>query len=302
MERVTCLGTHEGVRLSNGTVAIVATTDIGPRIVEYALDGGINVLGEAMGVTIDTPLGSWRPYGGHRLWAAPEANPRSYVPDNDPVTVEQLGDLGVRLTPAAESPTGIAKSLTIILDESGSGASVLHTITNNGLWDVELAPWALTIVAPGGEAIVPQEPYRSHSENLLPARTLALWSYTDLSDPRLRFGRRFIRVKSQTDITEPVKIGIANAQGWAGWHRDGTLFIKRFDFDPDARYPDMGSNTEIYTAGDFIELESLGPLARLAPGATVEHRERWELYGDFGSSATDEELERALRMTNDEGW
>src|SRR5687767_7714391 len=97
MERVTCLGNHEGIRLSNADVHVVATIDVGPRIVEYARVDGDNVLGEALDVAIDTTLGTWHPYGGHRLWAAPEANPRSYSPDNDPVEVHEMGDRGVRL-------------------------------------------------------------------------------------------------------------------------------------------------------------------------------------------------------------
>lgn len=278
MERVECLGSHQGVRLANDSVSVVATTDVGPRIVEYALHGGQNVLGEALEVSIETSLGRWRPYGGHRLWAAPEANPRSYAPDNDPVEVEAMGELGVRLVAREEVATGLQKALTVLLDESGADVTVIHRITNGSLWTVELAPWALTIVGAGGESIVPQEPYRPHSESLLPVRTIALWSYTDLSDPRLHFGKRFIRVRSRGDMTEPIKIGVANAQRWAAWHRDGTLFVKRFPYAHDAFYPDMGSNTEIYAAGDFMELESLGPMIRLEPGASVEHLERWSLF------------------------
>jgi hypothetical protein len=294
MERVRCLGTHEGIRLDNGHVSLVATVDIGARIVEYARDGGMNVLGEARDASIETEYGVWRAYGGHRLWIAPEINPRSYVPDNEPVEVEELGETGVRLVSPIAQQIGIQKALTILLDSEGSGVSVLHRLTNHGPWTVELAPWALTIVGAGGEALVPQEPYRPHAESLLPVRTMALWSYTDLGDTRLHLGRRFIRVRSDTAMTEPFKIGLANAQRWAAWHRDGTLFLKRFPYAHDALYPDMGSNTEIYTAGDFMELESLGPMIRLDPGASVEHLERWHLYDGMTLSTDDDELESAL--------
>ena len=294
MERVTTIGALNGVRLSNESVGVVATTDVGPRIVEYALHGGLNVLGEAPDARIETPLGVWRPYGGHRLWCAPEASPRSYVPDNDPVLVEEIGERAVRLIAPPESATGIARAITVVLDDTGSGLTLLHRITNTSLWMVELAPWALTIVAPGGEALVPQEPYRPHAESLLPVRTLALWSYTDLSDERLRFGRRFIRVRSRSTMAEPLKIGASNAQRWAGWHRDGTLFVKRFPYSSEALYPDLGCNTEIYTAGDFMELESLGPMIRLEPGASVEHLERWSLFDGFDAGDDDDRLAVAL--------
>jgi hypothetical protein len=39
----------------------------------------------------------------------------------------------------------------------------------------------------------------------------------------------------------------------------------------------MGCNTETYTDSDILEIESLGPLTRLEPGASVEHRESWLL-------------------------
>lgn len=61
-------------------------------------------------------------------------------------------------------------------------------------------------------------------------------------------------------------------------YRCGNLeFVKRFDFDENAVYPDLNSNTEVYTAGSFVEIESLAPLRTLASGESTEHSERWEL-------------------------
>jgi hypothetical protein len=40
----------------------------------------------------------------------------------------------------------------------------------------------------------------------------------------------------------------------------------------------MNSNTEIYTAGGFIEVETLAPLQKVHPGETAEHAERWFLF------------------------
>ena len=73
---------------------------------------------------------------------------------------------------------------------------------------------------------------------------------------------------------------------------DGALFVKRFGWEPGAAYPDGGCNAEVFTAGGYMELESLGPLTTLEPGASVEHVERWSLVG--GLDGTDEALERAI--------
>jgi len=56
------------------------------------------------------------------------------------------------------------------------------------------------------------------------------------------------------------------------------LFVKRFDFVENAAYPDMNSNTEIYTAGSFVEVESLSPLQRLQAGEAIVYTERWQLF------------------------
>ena len=56
------------------------------------------------------------------------------------------------------------------------------------------------------------------------------------------------------------------------------MFVKRYAWKDNGAYPDYGCNTEVYTAAAFIEVETLGPLTTLAPGATAEHTERWSLH------------------------
>ncbi|MCA1642148.1 MAG: DUF4380 domain-containing protein [Acidobacteria bacterium] len=84
MEKISCLGLPDCYRLSNGTVEVTVATDVGPRILGYNLRGGENVFGEVPDAVVTTSLGDWKPYGGHRLWTAPEVNPRSYAPDASP--------------------------------------------------------------------------------------------------------------------------------------------------------------------------------------------------------------------------
>ena len=293
IEKITCLKQPNCYRLSNKTVEVVVTTDIGPRIVRYGFVGEDNLLGETGDDMVKTELGVWRPVGGHRLWTAPEAMPRSYSPDNDPVSFTIDGNT-IRLVQRVEPKTGVEKALTVTLDETGTMVTVLHRLTNRNVWDIEVSPWALTIMNSPGEVIIPHEPYRSHDEYLLPARPLALWHYTDLSDPRWTLGKKYIRLKTDGQLKEPQKIGVGNAQGWAAYLRNRTLFVKRFPWVAGAAYPDFGSNTETYTAGTFIELETLAPLSPLAPGASAEHVERWFLFKDVNVGASEQTLDAAL--------
>jgi hypothetical protein len=294
VEKVTYLNQPNCYKLTNGEVEAVVTTDIGPRIVCYAFPGGENILGEVPDAVIKTELGDWKPWGGHRLWTAPESNPRSYAPDNSPIEFESAAPASIHLIQTAEERTGIQKEMTVTLASSGSGLTILHKIINRGLWSIAVAPWALTIMNGGGVVILPQEPYRSWAEELLPARPLVLWHYTDLSDARWSFGPKYIQLKTDEEMAAPQKIGIANKQGWAAYHRQNILFVKQFSYVEDASYPDYGCNNEVYTAGSFIEIESLGALSQLEPGAATIHEERWSLHRHIELDGSEESIAAAV--------
>ena len=74
------------------------------------------------------------------------------------------------------------------------------------------------------------------------------------------------------------KLGLLNTAGWTGYYLDGELFVKRYGYDPDTEYIDLGCNTEIYTDWDILEVETLGGKVPVPPGGSVEHLERWYLF------------------------
>ncbi|SRR5579883_1493009 len=296
MIRTTALDSiGSALSISNGEVELVATTSVGPRILFYRFVHGENILGLWPSASQTNDLGTWKPYGGHRIWAAPEEQPRTYYPDNDPVTVKQLTDRAVQLTASVERVTNIQKELRITLLE-GASVALEHLITNCGDGPTELAPWSLTIMRPGGTTIIPQEPYRSHDDYLLPARPIVLWHFTDLTDKRFSIGERLIELRTDTNSNEPQKIGAMNKQGWAAYYWKDLLFVKEFDYRAGQPYPDYGANCEAYTQGDFMELESLGPMEVLAPGEAAHHTERWHLFRGVELSKNEEERYDAIVM------
>jgi len=284
----------DSVRLSNGDAEVVVTTAIGPRIIRYGFVGGPNafhVIPETRGQTSGA---GWTPYGGHRLWHAPEVSPRSYHPDNEPYPIPMLDGDTLSIAYGTESTTGIAKEMRVTLAASGPAARVEHVLTNHNVWPVTLAPWALSIVAGGGRVVLPQEPFVSHDDDLAPARPLVLWKFTDMADPRWRWGTKYLSLRQVDEVAH--KVGLYNALGWGAHLTDEQAFI--IHVQPAAGGPaaltDMGSNFETFTKAAFQELETLGPLTTLEPGQSVTHTEQWFLAKTGSIADTDEALDASL--------
>jgi hypothetical protein len=271
-------GLAECLQISNGDAKLIISTRFGPRILSYGYDGGENILGWHPQAAVETAIGTWRPYGGHRLWVAPENMPLSYDPDSGPVEYEEQGDLSAVFRSPAGAGYPVDKEIRVSLAETGSTVTIEHRLTNPGEGDLEIAAWGLTIMRPGGTVIVPNEPLAGYNaDNLLPVRTIAVWPYTDFTDPRWSFEKDGIRLSVDEKAVGAQKFGVLNKQGWAAYDWNGLRFTKRSDFIENAIYPDMNSNFEFYTDGGFIEIETLSPLETLGQGTSLTHQESWEL-------------------------
>jgi len=286
---------HPTAILDNGFLRVEYLTDMGPRIARLCSAGSkVNWLVDLPEAVVNTPYGPFQFMGGHRLWHAPESLPRSYIPDQ-PIATETFTD-GIRLSASSEPGTGIAKTIEIRLPSKAATAVIRHELQNHGLWTIELAPWALTMFRLGGTAILPQPVENADPAGLLSNRNLSLWPYTKVLDPRLQMDDDFILVRAQA-ATPPCKIGTYNPHGWSGYYLDEKLFVKRYQPEPDAAYPDGGCNTEVYCNDRFLELETLGPLVQLAPGETIVHEETWELYDSLEQAFIPDSLRQRLLKT-----
>ncbi|MFA4944254.1 MAG: hypothetical protein WC789_06085 [Lentisphaeria bacterium] len=261
------------VVLVSGAFKLAITTQVGPRIIGGWLKGGENLFRVMPDAPVENCDTGFKLYGGHRLWHAPEAMPRSYAPDNAPVTVRETCD-GVEFSSGVEPLTGIEKS--IIIEPLGNERfRVAHRLVNRNAWEVELAPWALSVMAPGGMAVIPQKRSRGPAADRFTSdRSLVAWSYTDLNDPRLTLGKDYIFLRQDAKAKEACKIGFNAESGWVAYVNAGTALVKCFETF-DAQYPDNGCNVESYSCKEFCEIETLAPMHTLEPGEAAEHIEYW---------------------------
>jgi hypothetical protein len=171
---------------------------------------------------------------------------------------------------------------------------VAHTLTNRGLWAVECAPWALTMFRAGGYAVLPLMAKGDHARgDLLPNYALVPWTFTDLALPVWQPRRQFIGV-DVARATQAQKLGITNYPGWSAYWIDGCTFVKYAAVIPGAKYSDLGSAFEVFTNGAMIELETLGPLAILAPGKSTTHVEHWGLFDGVSRPDSDAAFAKSL--------
>jgi len=277
IQKVSYEGWANNALLSNQHVELIVTLDVGPRVIAYRTPRGHNVFKNYASQMGTNGEGEWLNRGGHRLWIAPEGDV-SYAPDNSPVIHEILPN-GIRLENVPVAPWGLRKFLTVTLAEDSSEVTVHHRVVNESGKPVEISSWGLSVMAPGGLEIIPLPELGEHPRDLLPNRLIVPWSYTDMTDPRWRFGSEFITLR-QTHDGGPTKLGLAHKAKWVAYLNGETLFVKTFDYVEGAAYTDFGCNFETFSNMDMLEVETLSPLRKLQPGEAVEHTEKWYLLGD----------------------
>ncbi len=279
------------IQIKNEIVDLIITVDVGPRIIRYGFVGRENELCEIKSMMGLTGGNEWRLYGGHRLWHSPEDRIRTYEPDNEPVDWEEISN-GIRTQQNVEPQSMIQKEMEISLSDNSTSVTILHRLTNKGLWPVELSVWSISAMATGGKEIIP---FTQRDTGLLPNRLMALWPYTKLDDSRIYFGEKYIVLQQNPGMVHPLKIGISNEKGWAVYFNHNHLFVKYYTHHMQARYPDFGVSYETYTNNLMLEMETLSPVGLLEPDACVEHVESWSLFDKVPSPSNNEaEIEEIL--------
>jgi len=265
------------VGLAGEAIWFEALATAGPRIVRLGLTGRANLLAETPDVAWPTAHGPYRLHGGHRLWLAPESAGLQAAPDDDGLSIGSAPD-GLRLDGAPDPESGLVRSIGVRLDLALPVLHVRHEVHNTGTRRVEAALWAITQLPPGGWVVLPQ-PVVAAGHGTRPNRLVALWPYTSVEDPRLVLRDGFLAVHGEAG--PDLKVGAVVDSGWVAWARDGAALVRRWT--PEKRlHPDLGCNAEVYVTGRYTELEVLGPMVALAPGARAILSETWELRPTVG--------------------
>lgn len=263
-----------------GPVRIEVASNAGPRITSYAQPNGQDFFASLDNAGIhSTDTGFYRFIGGHRLWRAPEVPSVTYQPDDSDVQIAE-NDMSIDLVGRTDTD-GVTKHVSVRQDRGYT--IVQHRLVNDGPTAVSTAPWAITQMTPGGTAVLPLPNKTVDDGGLLPNKSLVLWPYTDLGATEFTLGLDAITVEA-TERLSKMKIGQANRRGWMAYVLNDQAFVKWSSVhDDNARYPDLGASTQCYRDERFLELETLGPTAELAPREATTLTEVWTIIDAEGS-------------------
>ena len=294
VEKTEYKGWKNCYRITNGEIEAIVTGDVGPRIIRFAFLGSQNLFKEFSDQLGKGGEEKFQLRGGHRVWKAPEDPVATWAPDNVPVEI-QITATGLIAREPVEPLTKLQKEIEVRMAESGAGMTVIHRITNRGLFPLQFSAWALTMMAPGGVAVSGFPPRGKHPINLEATNPLVMWAYTNLADPRWKFTKKYLTLRQDPNNADAQKLGMFNADTWAAYLLNGEAFLKRTKAEPAKAYPDFGCSFETFTNNEFLEIETLGPMTDVHPGQTVEHAEHWALFRDVKpNSLTDEELDHVI--------
>ena len=301
VEKVVCPDFGNMIKVSDEKVELFASLDFGPRILKAGIIGRTNFMKQDTDEVLTSELGEtkfnddmFRSHGGHRFWISPEAFPRTYYPDNEPVEYEIIQN-GVILTPPCQVANELQLKIQITLDENTHKYKIDHYVTNEGYWPKKIAIWPITVVANGGLELIPQN---TNNTKLLPNRLFAMWPYSKYSDSRLKIGDRYIYLKQDPSSEDPFKLGLFQEFSWASYFLGGDMFVKEYISYDDREYPDFGCSYESYTNADILEMETLSPLYNLDSKQTVSHTEVWSFYENVNIPASDKEADELAEKYN----
>ena len=273
------------VVISNGVIEAYVTVDLGPRIIRFGFLGGKNIMCDnrkAFTPKTDKVYTdyfgegkAWESFGGHRVWLTTESYPETYTPDDQKVEYT-VAENGAIFEAADDNKNGVKKSFEIKMDSDDANMQINTKIKNISKEEKEFAVWCISVATDGGTLLIPMN---TNDTGLLHNRQISVWPYTDLSDSRLRFGKRYVTINQDTNATDPLKLGFDLNCGQVYYLVGEDVFCKKYENNhPNGNYPDNNVSFETYTDNVMIEIENLSEVKKVVPGEVNTMSEIWSLF------------------------
>lgn len=253
-------------------------------------------------------MGSWKNYGGEKVWPAPQGwdNDRQWHGPPDPVldtgryTLDKLeieGDCAVVVMTSPPDPrTGVQITRQFTLAPNSSRVHIDLTFANVvnhpirwSIWDVvqlraeRRLPNGQLAYEPSCTVTTPLNP-----ESIFPQGYSVMFGADDNPQWQTDAQTGLFRASYQWQIG---KVGLDSVAGWIAFSNaaEGVAFVEQFTHNPDEEYPDGGATVEVWTVGAgqvenlnyedsdiyLMETEVLGPLQSISSGGTSTTSIEW---------------------------
>ncbi len=268
------------LELDSGPARVVVGPQCGGRVLGYAREGV-----EAIALDPAQAGWTWRPgapeidpWGG-RFDVGPEKtiapHPTLWL---GPWSAEAGAGGAVRLASPVDSATGLRVVRELRLAPGSSHLRCTQTVTNAGTAPQAFCHWGRTLTPGGGIVVLPATAGSRFPRGYV--------QYDSSRDGLVDFQPRDPHVRVRDGLFEifgPLrhpKLGFDGTGGWLAYLLPSdVLFVKRWPVYPERVYGELSAFTlSIWLWQDRVcELEPIGPLERLAPGASASFTEDWWL-------------------------
>ena len=291
------------LQLSNADTRVILDPNCGGRVLSYEHCGA-----EAIPLNPAQQGYTWQPGGkvvdvyGGRFDVGPELT----FPRHMDLWIGRwrgrfTGPREAELISPIDSNTKLQLARTFRLDEHGAHLRVTQKIINRGGVTRRCCHWSRTFAQGNGIAIVPLNPNSRYPRKYLTYRLDCAMDYSPKPSENVRVRDHFLEIKGDpvyskfmADPVGPTETG-GFSRAWLGYlMRNDMLFVKRFPVYPGRNYGEAcAASLSLYYYPfvedrqkppeqrplliDFCELEPMGPLEVLAPGAAASYSEDWWL-------------------------
>ena len=257
----------------------------------------------------DGSIAAWKNYGGDKTWPAPQGwdrpdqwhGPPDPVLDTGPYTLETVdssaSEASIRMTSQPDPRTGVQISRQVTLHAGGGRVSLHLEMTNVSDQERDWGIWDIVQVDATRRDDNGQETHNEEAWLYVPTNPESCFAggynvmFGDEDNPEWQPEVRPNLLGAQY-LYQLGKIGIDSPEGWIAFVNQASdyAFCQRFTYYPGEAYPDDGASVECWTTGhgdpvgglDFgklnlfhVEAEILGPLRKMAPGATQRLEIDW---------------------------
>jgi hypothetical protein len=281
-------GWGDAVTLANPALETVAVPGIS-RIMHLSLPGQSNLFhvnpewaGKAQDPAMNA-AGAYRDFGGAKLWNAPQKEwryawggwPPDYALDSAPSVLTIGPGDAITLVGAASAAVGVRYTRTLALD----GDAVVNEVEMRCTSDhpISWGVWSVLCMRPEGTVYLP-----------VPADARLWTGEAEKASPEsygwVRFGS--VLVLAHPPAQGGQKLFCASSASWIGYLVDGQALFITYRSAEAVPAPAGEAGSEVYACPDFIELEHIGRLESLKPGAVARFSERWHLRPGPTSATT----------------